>query len=64
MSLRIPLVIAPEKETPTQQLQPGDDLDIPLATQVEISRTKINMISQILVDNGFDLPDELTQDLE
>lgn len=64
MSLRVPFVIAPEQETLQQRLQPGDDLDIPLATQVEINRTKMNLLSQVLVDNGFVLPDELTQDLD
>ena len=63
MSLRKPVVVAIEQETPVQQLQAGDDLDIPLATQVEIDRNKINMITQILLDNDFALPDELTQDL-
>ena len=59
-----PLVLKPNAETPLQQLQASDDLDIPLATQVERDRVKINLLSQVLVENGFILPDELTDDLD
>lgn len=61
MADRKPLVIT---DGQLQQLQPGDNADIPLASQVEINRIKINLISQVLIDQGFTLPDELTKDLE
>src|SRR5438132_8635184 len=43
MSLQKPLVLDPVVGGP-RRILPGDDIDVPLATQVEFQRVKINLL--------------------
>jgi hypothetical protein len=60
MSTRKPLVL--DDTGNQQQLQSQDE--IPLSSQVEINRININLMASLLQDEGFVLPDELTQNLD
>lgn len=61
MSLRKPLVL--DGTGQHQQLQAGDELQIPLADRVSELETNLNLLVTFLVSNGFEVPDELTTDL-
>lgn len=56
MSDRKPLVLA---EGQMQQLQPGDDLTIPLADRVQALEIKLASLAQFLTAQGIELPEEL-----
>ena len=54
-----PLVIDPAAETPVKQLQSGDDLDIPLNQRVDELETKLDLLTQFLIDQDIEVPEEL-----
>jgi hypothetical protein len=60
-----PLVLADDRsgvtgQPVTQRLQPGDDLDIPLAGRVDALEEKMTALVEFLEVQGFELPEELT----
>jgi hypothetical protein len=61
MAGRLPLVL--DGTGQTQQLQVQDDLNIPLNERVEMLENQIRALSEFLVEQGFELPDELTENL-
>jgi len=62
VSDRKPLVL--DAAGRTQQLQPSDELDIPLEQRVQILERKLTVLVTMLIGEGFDLSDELTNDAE
>lgn len=61
MAFRKPLVL--DDVAVKEQLQAGDDLDIPLNQQVDELRHKLNVLASYLIMQGVELPDELTSEL-
>jgi len=61
MADRKPLVL--DSTGQTQQLQAVDDLQIPLNDRVELLEQKVNALAEFLLAQGFELPDELTENL-
>jgi hypothetical protein len=58
-----PTVISADNQPVVQQLQRGDDLDIPLAERVAVLERRLKMVVETLSEQGFLLPIELTEQL-
>lgn len=54
---RKPLVVSDAGQL--QQLQPTEELDIPLEQRHQELQAKVNLLVQILAGHGIPLPDEL-----
>ena len=61
MALRKPLVL--DSTAAKQQIQTGDDLDIPLNARVDALENKLQSLVEYLFIFGIELPDEFMEQL-
>jgi hypothetical protein len=61
VSLKLPLVLDLTTGGP-QQLQPVDDVDIPLEKRFQDLLTQFNILVTFMVAQGFDVPEEIIND--
>jgi hypothetical protein len=61
MADRKPLVLATDQENPLQQLQGGDELDIPLEERFQQLKQRFDLLVVVLLNTGFELPEEVIQ---
>jgi hypothetical protein len=61
MANRKPLVLAPDQENPLQQLQGADELDIPLEERFQQLKQRFDLLVDVLLNTGFELPEEVIQ---
>lgn len=60
--VRKPLVL--DDTMQLQQLQTVDDLDVPIQTKFEDLQLKFRTLLLWMVETGFELPEELLEELE
>jgi hypothetical protein len=46
-----------------QRLQPGNDVSIPANDRIDLLETKLKCLIEFLVLEGFDLPEDLINDI-
>jgi len=56
---RKPLVVDPTAENPVEQLQLGDDLDIPLRQRVNQLEENQKQLAILLMAQGIEVPEQL-----
>ena len=62
MSLKRPIVL--DQDTARlRETRPAEDLSVPLQDRVVVLEAKLNALILWMVDQGFEIPEELIEDL-
>ena len=57
-----PLVYDPANDPPVKQLQPDEEVDIPLEDRFQQLHRRFNSLVEYLLEEGFELPGETGED--